>query len=66
LDIFFIYISNVFSPFQVSPSETPYPIPSPPAFMKVLLHPPTPILLTLAFPYTEALNTLRPKGLSSQ
>jgi hypothetical protein len=30
LDIFFIYIANV-SPFQVSPSENPYPISPPPA-----------------------------------
>ena len=56
----------MFSPFQVSPSETPYPIPSPLASMRVLPHPPTHFhLLSLAFPYTVALNTLRPKGLSS-
>ena len=38
LDIFFIFISNV-SPFQVSTSETPYPIPPPPASMRVCPHP---------------------------
>jgi hypothetical protein len=64
----------MFSPFQVSPSETPYPIPSPPASMRVLPPPPplwgcsppnshTP---ALAFPYTGASKTLMPKGLSSQ
>jgi hypothetical protein len=35
MDSFFIYISNV-SPFQDSPSETPYPIPPPHASMRVL------------------------------
>jgi len=28
------------SSFLVSPLETPYPIPPPPAFMRVFLHPP--------------------------
>jgi hypothetical protein len=40
LDVFFIYISNVF-PFQVFPSETPYPICTPPASVRVLPYPPT-------------------------
>jgi hypothetical protein len=31
----------MFSPFQVSPLETPYPTLPPPASMRVLLHPPT-------------------------
>ena len=34
----------MFSPFQVSPLENPYPIPTPPASMRVLPQPPTPIL----------------------
>jgi hypothetical protein len=34
----------MFSPFQVSPSEFPYPIPPPPASMRVLPNPLTPIL----------------------
>ena len=56
----------MFSPFQVSPLETPYPIPSSPAFMRVLPYPPTHSCLpALAFPYTGALDTLRPMGLSS-
>jgi hypothetical protein len=37
----------MFSPFQVSPSETPYPIFPPPASMRVLPHPPTSFYLTL-------------------
>jgi len=33
------------SSFQVSPPQTPYPIPPPPASMRVLSHPPTPTSL---------------------
>jgi hypothetical protein len=44
LDIFFIYISNVF-PFPGLPFWSPHPIPPPPASMRVLPHLPTPILL---------------------
>ena len=56
----------MFSSFHVSPSETPYPIPVRPASMRVLSHTPTHLHLpALAFPYTGASNTLRPKGLSS-
>ena len=56
----------MFSPYQVSPSEAPFPILPAPAPMRVLSHPPTHSdLHTLASPYTGALNTLRPKGLSS-
>jgi hypothetical protein len=47
LDLLFTF--QMFSPFQVSPEETPYPIPPPPASMKVLPYPPTP-----AFLYTGA------------
>jgi hypothetical protein len=56
------------SPFQVSPSETPIPSPSSSVYegaplpIHLLTHSRLP---TLAFPYTGALNTLRPKGLSS-
>jgi hypothetical protein len=54
LDIFFIYISNVI-PFPGSLPEASYPIPSPPASMKVSSHPPTHFCLpALAFPYTGA------------
>jgi hypothetical protein len=61
LDIFFIYISNV-SPSRSLLQNPPIPSPclyegaSPPTHS----HPPV-----LAFPYTGALNTLRPEGLSS-
>jgi hypothetical protein len=45
------------SPFQVSPSETPNPIPSSSASMRVLPYPPTHSHLpALAFPYTGAWN----------
>ena len=38
----------------LSPLETPYPIPPPPVFMRVLTHPPTHSSLpTLAFPYWD-------------
>ena len=54
----------MFSPFHVSSLETPYPI-LPPS-MRVLSHPPSNSPLpALAFPYTVALNILRPKGRSS-
>jgi hypothetical protein len=60
LDIFFIYISNIFS-FPGLPFGNPLP-PSPKS-MRVLTHPPTHSLLSsLAFPYTGALNNLRLKG----
>ena len=52
------------SPFQVSPSKTPNPIP--PASMRVL--PNTSIhsnLTTLAFPYTGSSSLHSTKGLSS-
>jgi hypothetical protein len=49
--------------FQVSPPETLYPISHPPASMRVLLHPPNHSHLpALAFSYTGASNTLRPKS----
>ena len=54
----------MFSPFQVSPSETPYPIPSP-ASMRVLTHRTYSCLPALAFSYIGASNTLRPKYCSS-
>ena len=53
----------MFSPFQVSPSEIPYPISHPRASMRVLLT--LSCLPALAFPYTGASNTIRPKGCSS-
>ena len=55
----------MFSPFQVSPLEHPYLISSPCHYEGVphtLIHSCIP---TLAFPYTGASNTLRPKGFSS-
>ena len=64
--MFSLFMIQMFSPFQVSPSEAPYPIPPPPAAMQVLCHPPSHSpLCILAFLYTVALNTLRPKDLSS-
>ena len=62
-DIFLIYISNVF-PFPGLPFRNP--LSHPPSSCLYEGAPPThsqpPVL---AFPYTGALNTLRPKGLSS-
>jgi hypothetical protein len=55
------------SPFQVSPLETALAHPPSPASMKVLPHPSIySCLPALTFPYTAALNPLRPKGHSSQ
>ena len=43
-----------------------YPISTLPASMRVLTHPPDHSFLPdLAFPYTRAMNSLRPKDLSS-
>jgi hypothetical protein len=65
LDIFFIYISNVF-PFPGFLFRNPLSHLSFPVSMRVLLHSLTHSSLpALAFPYTRALNPLRPKGLSS-
>jgi hypothetical protein len=38
---FSLFTFQMFSSFQVSPSQVPYPIPHSPASMRVLLHPPT-------------------------
>jgi hypothetical protein len=63
LDILFIYISNL-SP--VSPPQTPYSVPHPPASMRVLPHPTThSCFLDMAFLYTGASSLPRTKGLSS-
>jgi hypothetical protein len=43
--IFSLFTFQMLSPFQASPPETPYPIPPPPASMRVLLYPPTHPLL---------------------
>ena len=49
----------MFSPFQVSASETPYSIPPPPAYMRVLPHPPTySCLPALVFLYTGVTSNL--------
>lgn len=54
----------MFSPFRVSPSEIPYPIAPPSAYMRVLTHPPTHFCLpALAFPYTGVSNTPWAQGL---
>jgi hypothetical protein len=39
--IFYLFTFQVLSPFLVSPPQTPYHIPHPPASMRVLPHPPT-------------------------
>jgi hypothetical protein len=39
--IFSLFTIQMFSPFQVSPSEIPYTIPHPPDSMRMLPHPPT-------------------------
>jgi hypothetical protein len=63
LDIFFIYISTVFL-FPDLYLETPYSIPDYPASIRLLLHPST---TPIFHPWhsSMALNTLKPKGLSS-
>jgi hypothetical protein len=54
------------TPFPVSPLETGYPILPLPDSMRVFLYQPTQsCLFAQAFPYTGALNTFRPKGLTS-
>ena len=54
------------TPLPVSPLETGYPILPLPDSMRVFLYQPTQsCLFAQAFPYTGALNTLRPKGLTS-
>jgi hypothetical protein len=64
--IFSLFTFQMFSRFKVSPSENPYSIPPSLASMRVLPNPPTHTCpLALAFPYTVASNTLRPKGLTS-
>jgi hypothetical protein len=64
LNIFFIYISNVFSfpglPFRNPLSHSPSPCLYEGAPPPIHSH-----LPTLAFLYTGASNTFRPKGLSS-
>ena len=68
---YFIYFHfKCYSPFPVSPPQTPYSLPFP-ASMKVLPHPPThPLthssLSALAFPYPESSSLHRTKGLPSQ
>ena len=54
------------SPFLVSPLETPCPLLSPPASMRMLTQLPTHSQLpALAFPYTGAWSLLSTKDLSS-
>ena len=54
------------SSFLVSTLETPYPIPTPPASMRVLPHPCIHTHLpALAFPYTGASRIHRTKDLCS-
>jgi len=62
--IFSLFTFQMLSPFQVSPSETPYPNPSPPASVRVLSpHPSTlSLILTLAFLYTRSSSLHRPKS----
>ena len=53
------------SPFPVSPPEPPFPIPHPPASVRMFLLPPTHSNLTaLAFLYTGELSLHRTKGFS--
>ena len=52
--------------YLVSTLETPYPLPSPPASMRVLQHTSTHSCLpALAFPYTRVYSLHITKGLSS-
>ena len=60
-----LFTFQMFSHFQVSPSETPYASPSPCLYEGVPPHTHY-HLPSLAFPYIGALNTLRPKAISSQ
>jgi hypothetical protein len=41
--MFSLFTFQMFPSFQVSPSETPYPTPLPPASLRVLTHPTTPV-----------------------
>jgi hypothetical protein len=64
--LFYLFTFQMFSPFLVSPLQTPYPIPFPTASVRVHTHIPTHSCLTaLAFPYTGALSLHRTKGLPS-
>ena len=66
LVILFIYISNVI-PFLSIHSTSPHLLLPPPAFMRVLPHPPTYSCLSdLTFPYPESSSLQRTKGLPSQ
>ena len=62
--LFSLFTFHMLTPFLVSPPETLYPMPPPPAFMSVLPNPPTHSHLpALTFPYTGALNLHTTKGL---
>jgi len=64
--IFYLFTFQMLLPFQVSPLQTPYPIPPNPASMKLLPYPPTHSCLTaLAFLYTGASSFHRTKDFSS-
>jgi hypothetical protein len=63
---YFLYLHFKYPPFPISPLEALYPIPPPPASMRVLPYPPTHSFLpTLAFPYIGASSLHRTNGLSS-
>ena len=64
--IFSLFTFQMFSPFQVFPLETPYPILPPTTSRRVLPIPPTHSCLpALGFPYTGASKPLRPSCRSS-
>ena len=52
------------SHFLASPPKNSYPIPRPPTHCHDIPSP-LPYLAVMAFPYTDVLNLLRTKGLSS-
>jgi hypothetical protein len=64
--ILYLFTFQMLSPFLVSPLKTHYPIPPPPASIRMLpLLPTDSHLTTLAFSYTEVLSLHSIKGFSS-
>jgi hypothetical protein len=63
---YFLYLHFKCCPLSQSPPGNPYPIPPPPASMRVFPYPPThPLLPALALPYTGASSLYKTKDLSS-
>ena len=64
--IFYLFTFQMFSLFPISPLKTPFLFPLAPVSMGVIPHSPTHSRIpALAFPYTQAWNLHRTKGLPS-